>query len=185
MSVPFCLMRLGAPHEGHALLAERMLSDHPGRSAVLLVGSAEVSRRPDVPLPWQMRRDILLRMLTARGADAGRLLFEPLIEIPTDGHDHTWFVHVLAACARATAEPMGHYYFGDDYDEPTFGPLLAILPALTLHRVPRMAAKSGTELRRAVLTRDPALLAKYAFELGHYPPAAVERIARFSGAAVQ
>ena len=173
----FCLLRLGAPHAGHAALVETMLEVEPDACAVL-IGSGDVTGRPDTPLPWEERRDLLIALLRLRGGDERRVDFAPLAELETDGWDARWCAYLLEASRRVLRGEPTRYVFGDDYVTELFAPLIAQAPALDLCRVPRRYDKSARELRIAIAKEDPRLLAKYESELGIYSAAARARIAR-------
>jgi nicotinamide mononucleotide adenylyltransferase len=173
----FCLLRLGAPHAGHAALVEVMLEREPG-PCLVLVGSGEVAERPDVPLPWEARRDLLVALLALRRCSPARVTFAPLAELRTDGWDARWCAYLLEAARRALGTAPARYVFGDDYAASTFAALVAEAPALELVRVARRYDKSARELRLAIATHDEALLAKYAEELLVYPDEVRARIAR-------
>jgi nicotinamide mononucleotide adenylyltransferase len=179
----FCLLRLGAPHAGHAALVEVMLERAPG-PCLVLVGSGDVADRPDVPLPWEARRDLLAALLASRGCSAERVAFAPLAELRTNGWDARWCAYLIDAARRALGASPARYVFGDDYAASTFAPLVAAAPALELVRVARRYDKSARELRLAIATRDEALLAKYAEELLVYPDEVRARIARVCAAGV-
>lgn len=179
----FCLLRLGAPHCGHAALVERMLVVARGR-ALVLVGSADVADRPDVPLPWEERRDLLIALLHARGVDTKRVTFAPLAELKTDGWDTRWCGYLLDAARGAFDAEPSLYVFGDDYDTSAFATLVAVAPLLILLRVPRRYEKSARELRAAIATGDATLRAKYEDELAVYSPETCARIARVCAAGV-
>jgi nicotinamide mononucleotide adenylyltransferase len=175
----FAVMRLGAPHEGHAVLVARMLASCPPDDDVLvLVGSSDKTGRADVPLPWEERGALLGALLRALGHDAERVRFWPLPEIPLDGFTPQWFEHILGACRAATGTEPRRYFFGDDYDVRCFDLLLAMRPGTELHRVARTIEKSGRELQRAIRARDPALTARYSLELACYGETVLERIRR-------
>lgn len=174
----FCLLRMGAPHRGHAALVEAT----QGR-CIILVGSADVDARPDTPLAWETRRDLLLALLRQRKADVSRLTFAPLPELKTDGWDARWCAYLLDAARRAAAPAdVTRYVFGSDY-EPSVFTLLA--PSVELVRVPRRYAKSSRELRTAIANGDAALLAKYEEELRVYDARTRERIARVCAQGVE
>lgn len=167
MTGVFCLMRLGAPHLGHVALIRRMLDEHPDSPVLVLVGSAEVEGRDDVPLPWLARVKLLRAMLRHCGITPQDVLFAPLAELKTDGWDEVWCRYLLdAASAALYADPM-HYYAGDDYTAATFEVLRAVKPGLEVVIVPRVEERSGQELRRA-LAGDATLATKYAVELMVY-----------------
>lgn len=168
----FCLLRLGAPHAGHAALVEAMLASDPG-PCLVLVGSSDVTGRPDVPLPWEERRELFAAILARRASALARLRYAPLPELRTDGWDARWCDYLLDAATRALGEAPERYVFGDDYEAHVF----AHLGALTLHRVPRQYHKSARELRQALVSGRPELLAKYEEELAVYSEAARARIA--------
>ncbi len=160
-----------------------MLEGARGR-AVVLVGSADVAERPDVPLPWEERRDLLIALLHTRGVDTKRISFTPLAELKTDGWDARWCGYLLDAARGALAAEPSLYVFGDDYDASVFATLVAVAPSLVLLRVPRRYDKSARELRAAIATDDAVLRAKYADELAVYPPETCARIARVCAARV-
>ena len=172
----FCLLRLGAPHAGHAALVEVLLAS--GGPCLALIGSGEVVGRPDVPLAWTERRDILLAILRSRGVDASRLVLAPLPELRTAGWDARWCAYVLDAARRALGVEPRRYVFGDDYDPRVFARMLERAPGLSLVSVPRRYDKSARELRIAIATQAPGLLAKYDEELASYPEESRARIAR-------
>jgi nicotinamide mononucleotide adenylyltransferase len=180
----FCLLRLGAPHAGHAALVEVMLERESGGGGLVLVGSGDVAERPDVPLGWEERRDLLIALLLRRGVDTHRVRFAPLPELRTDGWDARWCSYLLDACRRALGGDPTRYVFGDDYAAGTFRLLTAQAPALELVRVARRYDKSARELRLAIATHDEALLAKYAEELLVYSAQTCARIARVCAASV-
>ena len=173
----FCLSRLGAPHAGHAALVRVMLERDAG-SCLVLVASSDIVDRPDTPLPWTARRDLLLALLPA--AITKRLEFAPLPELRTNGWDAEWCAYILAAVRKALEVDPMRYVCGDDYPLDTFKALRAAAPSLELVRVPRRFGKSGRELRNAIVSGDPALLAKYSDELKVYSPEVREHIARVS-----
>jgi hypothetical protein len=176
----FCLLRMGAPHCGHAALVEAMLDvESAGERCVVLVGSADVSDRPDTPLSWEERRDLLLALLRHRSAAVARLAFAPLPELETDGWDARWCAYLLETARRAAAPaPLTRYVFGSDYDEDGFAALAAQAPSLALMRIPRRYDKSSRELRIAITHHDPRLLEKYEEELRFYDARLRKRIAR-------
>jgi hypothetical protein len=179
MSAAFCLMRLGAPHAGHAGLVSIMLS--LGRAkALVLVGAADVSGRPDVPLPWEERRDILRTLVAAVGIDATPLRFAPLPERDLVRWDPPWCDRVRETCRAALGTDPTDYVSGDDDALEDLSLLAAAIPGLALRRIPRLGSKSGRELRAAIASSDPLLRAKYAFELARYPASAIDRIASIS-----
>lgn len=181
----FCLMRMGAPHCGHAALAELMLGLDPG-PCLVLIGSGDVVDRQDTPLPWQHRRDLLLALLRKRAQAAEataaweRLVLAPLPELKTNGWDARWCTYLLDAARTALGSPATSYVFGDDYDASLFASLTAQARALELVRAPRVYGKSARELRLVIAHGDAHahLLHKYQEELGVYDVDAKERIAR-------
>jgi hypothetical protein len=162
----FCLMRLGAPHLGHVALIRRMLSDRPGPPLVL-VGSADVAGRADVPLPWLTRVRLLKELLRVGGVEPDGVRFSPLPEVRTDGWDATWCEYLLAAARAGLGAEPAAYYAGDDYPPETFAVLRRLAPGLRVVLVPRADGRSGRELRQA-LAGVAALAPKYAVELGVY-----------------
>lgn len=182
----FCLLRMGAPHCGHAALVELMLGLEQGE-ALVLVGSADVSDRPDTPLPWEQRRAILLALLSARGAEVSRLTFAPLPELQTNGWDARWCEYLLETAKRAlvTSSALTRYVYGDDYSASVFAPLVFEAPSLELVRAARLYDKSSHELRTAITTGDPGLVEKYLEELAFYPHAVRAHVARVCRAGVE
>ena len=169
-------MRMGAPHEGHAVLLAAMAARCAGREHVVLVGSADVAGRADAPLPWRDRVAVLSRLMARRGQGTQGVRCVPLPERATGGWNRAWFEYVLAVCAAHGVGPVTDYVFGADYEAGTFAPLVDLVPGLRLHRVPRALGKSGKEFRRAVVTGDPALRAKYALEWSVYDATELARI---------
>lgn len=177
----FCLLRLGAPHAGHAAMVERMLDLDPGEPrSVVLVGSADVVGRADVALPWEERRDLVVALLKMRGSDVARVVFAPLPELKTNGWDARWCTYLLERVRAAMDREPTHYVFGDDYESSVFAELVAQAPAIALVRMPRVYDKSARELRHAIKSGDPALLAKYEEELALYSDDQRARIAAAS-----
>jgi hypothetical protein len=177
---------MGAPHCGHAALVEVMLDIERG-ACVVLVGSADVADRPDTPLPWESRRELLLALLRKRGAAVQRITFAPLPELKTNGWDARWCAYLLDAARTATAtgaasggEPphLARYVFGDDYEASVFAALTAQAPSLELVRAARRYDKSSRELRVAIAHGEAQLLEKYEAELDVYGAEVRERIAR-------
>lgn len=160
-----------------------MLEVEQGACAVL-VGSGDVTGRPDTPLPWAERRDLLVALLHRRHADLRRVSFAPLAELATAGWDARWCAYLLDASRRALGEAPTRYVFGDDYASSLFAPLTAQAPLLDLLRVARRYDKSARELRIAIATNDGALLAKYEGDLEVYPVEARARIAQACAAGV-
>ena len=188
----FCLLRLGAPHCGHAALVETMLEVEPG-ACIVLVGSGDVVGRPDTPLRWEERRELLLALLHARNTDTRRISCAPLPELRTNGWDEQWCAYLLDAARGALAashvrhqspEPLTRYVFGDDYEASVFAPLVELAPSLELLRVARRYDKSARELRLAITHRDQRLLAKYRAALDVYPEETRARIAEVCAAGV-
>lgn len=181
----FCLLRLGAPHAGHAAIVERMLALDTGEPrSVVLVGSADVVGRADAALPWEERRDLLVALLKKRrgelGGDDERVVFAPLPELKTNGWDARWCTYLLDRVRAAMNTEPTRYVFGDDYESGVFGELVVQAPSLALVRMPRVYDKSARELRRAIRTGEPALLAKYEEELALYSDDQRARIAAAS-----
>ena len=145
-------------------------------SCLVLVSSSDVVDRPDTPLSWEQRRDLLLKLLPS--AITKRLEFAPLPELRTNGWDVEWCAYLLTAARKALEVDPMRYVCGDDYPLDTFKALRAAARSLELVRVPRRFGKSGHELRTAIVTGDPELLAKYSDELKVYPEAVREHIAR-------
>lgn len=173
----FCLLRASPPHLGHVAVVEALLS-HPG-PALALIGSSDVDSRPDVPLPWELRRDVLLALVDRRRLDRSRLVVAPLPELKTDGWDARWCAYLLEAARQGLGETPQRYVFGSDYPMLTFLELVRTAPGLVLERIPRALARSGRDLRSAIARGDGAVLANYQEELSVYPLTLLDRIVRY------
>ena len=145
----------------------------------LLIGSSDVDSRGDVPLPWELRRDVLLALLDRRRVERSRLVIAPLAELKTDGWDARWCEYVLAAATTALGQPPTRYVFGSDYSLATFTELIRCAPGLELERVPRALNRSARDLRAAIARSDSVALAGYQEELSVYPMVLLDRIVRF------
>jgi len=166
---PLAVMRLGAPHTGHLTLIEQMLRDYPQQPALILIGSANLTGVPAAPLPWPQRQMLLELLLVAHHIEPTRLVMAPITDVDQPGFCSAWFEHLLASAVAVMGRAPGAYYFGDDYAPSDFQGLVALLPTLKLHQIHRQIPKSGTELRHALTSQDPALLQKYQAELAVYP----------------
>ena len=155
----FCLMRASPPHLGHVALLEAVLSG-PGTHA-LLIGSSDVDSRADVPLPWELRRDVLLALMDRRGVERSRLVISPLPELKTNGWDTRWCDYVLTAARTALGHVPTRYVFGSDYALATFTELVRCAPGLELERIPRALNRSARDLRAAIGRSDSVTLAGY------------------------
>lgn len=124
---------------------------------LVLIGSADVHSRADVPLRWEERRALLEVLL----GDGAGLRFAPLPEKKTRGWDAEWAGYLLGAARAGLGCAPTHYVFGSDYPTSTFVDLVGV----ELVRFTRVQDKSSRELRRAVASGEPALLAKYAREV--------------------
>jgi hypothetical protein len=138
---------------------------------LVLIGSADVESRPDVPLSFEDRRDLLSRLLTRLGL-ATDVRIAPLPEKKTNGWDGEWATYLLGAARDGLGVAATHYVFGSDYPTSTFVDLVG----LELVRVAREGTKSSRELRAAVTSHS--LREKYALEFELLSPAQRERIAR-------
>jgi hypothetical protein len=170
-------MRASPPHLGHVVLLESLLS-RAGTHA-LLIGSSDVDSRADVPLPWGLRREVLLALLDRRGVDHSRLVIAPLPELKTNGWDTRWCEYVLGAASTALGQTPTRYVFGSDYQLTTFIELIRCAPGLELERIPRALNRSGRELRAAIARSDSLTLAGYQEELSTYPMALLDLVVRY------
>lgn len=169
MTYTLAVMRLSAPHTGHLTLIERMLLDYPQQPALILIGSANLTGVPAAPLPWTQRQSLLELLLVTHQIQRTRLVIAPIADVAQPGFCGAWFEHLLACAVAVMGCAPGAYYFGDDYAPSDFRGLVARLPTLQLHQVHRQIPKSGTELRHALTSQNPALLQKYQAELAVYP----------------
>jgi hypothetical protein len=140
---------------------------------LVLLGSADVDSRPEVPLSFEDRSDVLTKLLARTGLDAGTRV-APLAERKTNGWDAEWAQYLLGAARDALGVTPTHYVFGSDYPTSTFKDLVGV----QLVCVPREGSKSSRELRHALASGDVTLHEKYALELQLLSPAQRERIAR-------
>jgi nicotinamide mononucleotide adenylyltransferase len=166
----FCLMRAAPPHAGHAAVV-RVMREHDAVGPwLVLIGSADVDSRADVPLSYADRRELLLSLLETLGLEAP--LIAPLPELKTDGWDAKWAAYLLGAARAALGAEPTQYVFGSDYEASTFRDLVGV----ELIRVEREGDKSSRELRRAIVSGDAALLAKYSTEVATMSWAQRQRI---------